>query len=302
MDINNYKRSKVEKYIYKSGSKVSKFKSTIYANILATSASIYIGLDLITTNWIESPLQHTGLKLFITLQVLIRLIQTVYTHRPSEKQETAENIQENIYTEKISSSSGDISRKVSSRHRYCPICQISVLDKDHHCWFLSTCISKTVGSGNHADFFFFLTWLSAALLYTIAVHLRISATEVYHEAGPIVLLLPGGLVYVVFGWLQISSFLKMVRIYGMTACFLFTVFIQLQYYWTGRKKMAGEKNLNFLKWTCLFLSGSLFRALERKTNFCYFSTEWHRFFEDTDGSNKTTFSECSKKCIACISR
>jgi len=234
-----YERSKPEKFIYKTS---SKFKSTIYANILASSASLYIGLDLIITNWIHSYSQHTVFKLFVTLQMLIRIVQTVYTHRPSENDkisnkttsqnpENPENPEkpthDEIYTEKISSTHGDVIKKVSSRHRYCPICQISVLDKDHHCWFLSTCISRSL---NHADFFFFLTWLSAALLYTIVVHLRVSAVQVYQEAGLLVMFLPGGLFYLALGWIKLSSFLKMVRIYGMTGCFLFSVFVQLQYY------------------------------------------------------------------------
>lgn len=236
-----YERSKTEKFIYKSS---SKFKSTIYANILASSASLYIGLDLIITNWIHSFSQHTILKLFITLQVLIRFVQTIYTHRPTENDavptdtenspqnpENAKNkkLTDEIYTEKISSSHGDVIKRVSSRHRYCPICQISVIDKDHHCWFLSTCISRSL---NHADFFFFLTWLSAALLYTIVLHLRVSAVQVYQEAGLLVMFLPGGLFYLALGWIKLSSFLKMVRLYGMTGCFLFSAFVQLQYYGT----------------------------------------------------------------------
>jgi len=208
-----------------------KFKSTWYANILGTSTLIALALDLFYVNLYQAWGRHMFFKTFGTIQGLTRMYMVVVKRRP-------------VDTPNEHDKTGFNAKSVC---RYCPICQINVENKDHHCWFLSTCISKTT---NHGDFVIFLMWCAIGTAYTIIFHCSTQALELVSESTWLVLMLPGGIYATLLGYISLGQLLSLVRMYAHIAGGLFSLIITLNYY---KEHMKGQQRYrifqqSYLQW------------------------------------------------------
>ena len=126
---------------------------------------------------------------------------------------------------------GNLSYK-SAEMKYCPVCEMNIPEKDHHCWFLGCCISKKL---NHTDFFLWLLWTSIACFSMLEFTV---VSEIVRQSGSKVFyFLPGGFFWFILGYLELSVFLVLFRFYIYCAVVLFTVYMALAYFVEQKKGM-----------------------------------------------------------------
>lgn len=193
---------------FKLDSKQRKFKSTWYANVLGTSFLVAIIIDLYYINLYHAWGVHMLFKIFGSFQGLTRLYMTVVHRRPID----------------TPSEGAALDRQALSR--FCPICKINVPSKDHHCWFLSTCISKVT---NHGDFCIFIFWAFIGSLYTLIFHLAGNAGAVVADSTWMVLMLPGGILATILGYISFSQLISLVRLYAYLAGGMFCFLLNINY-------------------------------------------------------------------------
>merc|ERR1712142_462674 len=148
-------------------------------------------------------------KLYVFFQMFIRFIRCIYFNRPVNT----------ILPNKDKHGS-----VIYNPAKWCNLCKINVIEKDHHCWFLSTCISKKT---NHTDFMLFLFWSLVGCLYTIPIRKIYSIGK---NGTVLSLFLPGGIVTTLLGWISFRQLYSLFEFYFFTAATLFCIVMIGNYY------------------------------------------------------------------------
>lgn len=214
------------------------------ANLLSIITVIY-ALDLIYINFnlsewqfiLKNNIDFTMIfRITVFMQSLIRFVRCVYTNRPKNAEMPINNLDiidsgSDIEDEKLTNTltSRNIKKSLKKYIRYCPICKINIIEKDHHCWFLSTCIAK---NDNHTDFYLWAVWTLIGLTYSIFAHTiqDVSSLGAENKLKYVQAILPIGMFSVLFQWMKITDFLKLLRFYCYLGATVFYAFITLNYY------------------------------------------------------------------------
>lgn len=145
-------------------SSFEKFVRTKYSNYLMSSVTVLAACHMFYKNFLTEEsskisFSESVFRWFVFLQMLIRYLRIIYFNRPQHVQNPLDNLKPQQHAEKLSYQDADneesgqtqtyhsIKNSLSNYIKYCSLCKINIVEKDHHCWFLSCCISKKF---NHA--------------------------------------------------------------------------------------------------------------------------------------------------------